>query len=34
VKPAIVPSGVYFYRFEAKGASKTFAKTHKMLMVK
>ncbi|MGH7451180.1 MAG: FlgD immunoglobulin-like domain containing protein, partial [bacterium] len=29
-----VPSGIYFYRFEAKGAAKTFAKTRKMLMVK
>jgi flagellar hook assembly protein FlgD len=31
---ATVPSGVYFYRLEAKVASKTFGKTHKMLMVK
>jgi hypothetical protein len=29
-----VPSGIYFYRFEAKGAARKFAKTHKMLMVK
>jgi len=30
----LLPSGVYFYRFEAKSTSQVFAKTRKMLMVK
>jgi hypothetical protein len=30
----VLPSGVYFYHLKAKAASREFAKTHKMLMVK
>jgi len=30
----ILPSGVYFYQFEAKSATRVFAKTRKMLMIK